>query len=368
LVLARCHAYALETDSARRDGMRAIAVLEAQPRVDSLTLSRALLNVGGFLARNGDLYGGLPLTQRSVEIRRRIGAKPDVIAGALMNVCAAYVELGDAREAEPPCEESYEGFNRVLGAENIRTAEAAGNLGIVRAQLGDEVSALALYDQSIRGRTRFFGPKYSVLGDVHSNIGAVYLRQKNYALAEQEFRKAFEILAEAMGPANNEVLAALEGLGRSLFEQRRLAAADSVFLDVLRRVPPGAEALPSAVPKAMVWHAEILAMRHETAAARAQLEQADSMVIAALGRDHLYGTDVLVARTDLELAAGRAGAALASAMEASRIENAHDDFTLQALPEEDILRYRESPSLPLSAAVRVAESAPRDTTVLVPVW
>src|SRR5262249_33902719 len=194
LLLARYHAFAQEPDEVRRDGLRAIAVLDAQPRVDSLLLSRALVNVSGFIARNGGLLGGLPLAQRAVEIRRRIGARPDVLAGALMNVCAAYVELGSPREAEPPCEETYDIFNRVLGADNIRTAEAAGNLGIARAQLGDEASALALYDQSIRGRTRFFGPKYSVLGDVHSDIGAVYLRQKNYALAEREFRKAIEIL------------------------------------------------------------------------------------------------------------------------------------------------------------------------------
>ena len=369
LLLARTHAFAQEPSEARRDGMRAITVLEAQPHVDSLTLSKALVNVSGFIARNGDIPGGLPLAQRAVEIRRRIGVKPDVVAGALMNVCAAYSELGDPREAEPPCEETYEIYNRVLGAKNIRTAEAAGNLGIVRAQLGDETSALALYEQSIRGRVEFFGPKYSALGEVHSNIGALYLRQRRYVLAEQEFRTAAEILAEAAGPASNDALAALEGLGRSLFEQRRYAAADSVFLDVVGRVPPNrTEALPSSVPKAVVWHAQILVLRHQTVEARAQLVQADSMVIAAVGRDHLYRTDALIARSDLEVSAAAIRPALVAATEACRIERAHDGFTLQALPEEDILRYRESPSMALSAAVRVAESAPRDTSVLVPVW
>ena len=369
LLLARYHAFAQEPSDARRDGMRAIAVLDAQPRIDSLQLSRALVNVSGFLARNGDLLGGLPLAQRAVEIRRRIGAKPDVLAGALMNVCAAYVELSSPREAEPPCEETYEIFNRVLGAEHIRTAEAAGNLGIARAQLGDETSALTLYEQSIRGRVRFFGPRYSVVGDVHSNVGALHLRMRNYVLAEQEFRKAIDILAEAAGPASNDVLAALEGLGRSLFEQGRLAAADSVFLDVVRRVPPNrTEALPNSVPKALIWHAEILATRHETAEARIQLERADSMIIAAVGREHMYRVDALIARSGLELAAGGSHEALASAREACRIERAHDIFTLEALPQEDILRYRESPSMAVSAAVRVAENAPRDTAVVVPVW
>jgi tetratricopeptide (TPR) repeat protein len=369
LLLSRTHAFAQEASEARREGMRAIAVIEAQPRVDSLLLSKALVNVSGFIARNGDIPGGLPLAQRAVEIRRRIGAKPEVIAGALMNVCAAYVELGDPREAEPPCEETYEIFNRVSGAENIRTAEAAGNLGIARAQLGDEASALALYQQSIRGRTKFFGPKYSVIGDVHSNIGALYLRQKNYVLAEEEFRKAEEILAEAVGPASNEVFAALEGLGRSLFEQHRYDAADSVFLDVLGRVPPDrTEPLPNAVPKAMVWHAEILATRRRSGEARIQLNRADSMVIAAVGRDHLYRVEGLVARSGLELGSGDTRQALAFAAEACRIEHAHDTYTLQALPEEDILRYRESPSMSLSAAVRVAETASRDTAVLVSAW
>lgn len=368
-MLARLYALAQEAEASRRAGMRAIAIIEAQPKVDSLRLSRALLNVSGFIARNGDERGALPLAERSVEIRRRMGARPEVIASALTNVCAANLELGASREAEPPCDEVYRIFQQAFGPEHIRTGEAAGNLGVVRAQLGDTLSAMQLYQQSLKARIRWMGPEYSGVGDIHSNMGALNLRMGRYSEAEREFREALGVYSRSVNAANHEALAALEGLGRSLYLQKKLAAADSAFREVLDRIPAGrTESLPGPVPLALVGRAEIQSARHEWSAARSSLARADSLITVRAGRDHIDRVRVLTARADIEGVAGARSAALGPALEACRIELAHTTFTLRALPEEDILRFRDVGLPSLDAILRLAEGAPSDTGVVGRAW
>ena len=67
------------------------------------------------------------------------------------------------------------------------------------------------------------GPRHAFVGHDLVNLGMVRLDMQQHAQAEQDFRAALDIYAEALPADHPYVASALSGLGRAQLEQNRLA-------------------------------------------------------------------------------------------------------------------------------------------------
>jgi CHAT domain-containing protein/Tfp pilus assembly protein PilF len=178
--------------SAEKDGEQA-ALLEAEPELQTQTLSRALLRQGELSGRQGDLPRALRALGLSRAVAERLGDKAGA-AAALNNLAL----ISYAQRDYPRALDYFERSLSLTAASDDKaaTARTLNNIAIVRRSLGDYARALEALHRSLK-LAEESGDK-TILIAVLNSIGAVYREQGDYARALEFFQRSLP-LGEALG-------------------------------------------------------------------------------------------------------------------------------------------------------------------------
>lgn len=204
------------------------------------TMLDAIANV--HMAR-GDTKQAIALKTQAIELLRA-GGNPKGLARGLMNLAVAYRGVGQYDKAITAVEESigiWESLNDVPGM-----AAAMFNLSGMYSGAGQYQKAIATLQQVLQIReSTNAGP--NALSEVHNDLGTVYQKLGQFALARREYDTALN-LAKA---ANNsgQYANVLNNLGISLLAQGQFAEARAAHQEALALREKGED--PEAVARSL---------------------------------------------------------------------------------------------------------------------
>jgi eukaryotic-like serine/threonine-protein kinase len=137
-------------------------------------------------------------------------------------------------------------LQRVLGEKHPQTLDAAANYARFLHRRGELARAEAMLSKVAELDRQARGQRHAFVGHDLVNRGMVRLDMQQHAQAEQDFRAALDIYAEALPTDHPYVVSALSGLGRCMLERNHLAEAEQT----LRRAKQiAAKSLPIDSPQ-----------------------------------------------------------------------------------------------------------------------
>ncbi|MEU3839689.1 FxSxx-COOH system tetratricopeptide repeat protein [Streptomyces sp. NPDC028635] len=110
------------------------------------------------LRQIGEVGESIPLTERALEISRRIDAEPEVLIDSLCEMADAYGYQGRFQEAREVAKEAYELARSLFGTDDPITLRATHSYGVELRLCGQFGEALALDQENARLRDLLFGP------------------------------------------------------------------------------------------------------------------------------------------------------------------------------------------------------------------
>ena len=184
----------------------------------------------GDVYRNLGLYDdAVELLQRSVDLRRQLYPEGDLrLAVALNDLGSALYYQRRYPEAEARYRESVE-LRRRLGTEPAVLAQAINNLASALKQQGNLAAAGELYEEALALRQEEDGPESLAVASSLYSLGALRFTEGNLAAAEPLLRRSLEIYIAAHGEKSTRVASVLHTLGRLLHAQGRLDEAEQVL-------------------------------------------------------------------------------------------------------------------------------------------
>ena len=189
----------------------------------------------------GETYGELGLLDESRDFFERAvalwreelgGADHPGLAKDLNNLGAAWLELGDAAQAERFFGDSID-MRRRLETPVVDLIIATNNQAAAFTEKGELARAEELYRRTLAIREQAFGPDSTEAGIGLYNLGAVFYNAGRFAEAEKHLRRSLEVLLTRLEPDDPKVGFTQSTLGRVLLSQGRLSEAETVFRNLL---------------------------------------------------------------------------------------------------------------------------------------
>ena len=177
--------------------MSSIKIFEAEK--DSTGISNSLISLGSIYTNNKNFTDAYEYTSRALNICIRLNDKRG-ISVCLNNIGIIYSFTSEHEEALEYYQRSME-IDKELG-DNEGVAIGLNNIGDSYRYLGDTVLAISYYEKCLKiGRPN----NYSVVAVALSNLGEVYLAQRNFKLALSNVLESLE-LAELTGSTEQILL------------------------------------------------------------------------------------------------------------------------------------------------------------------
>ena len=167
------------------------------------------------------------------------------VAGPLSNLAVMYMDIGREKDAEPLLKRAIAILDKTLDPDSVAAAVTRdysalgrvvlryGNLGKVINALGEDyrrleryAEAVPLYERSLAIADALYGPDNVSSAQALSNLGLVQFLQGHYAVAELHFKRSVEVLEQAVGSDSPELATALQNLASLYLSQGRYSDAD----------------------------------------------------------------------------------------------------------------------------------------------
>src|SRR5215472_16580751 len=100
-----------------------------------------------------------------------------------VKLAAAYQAAGDLREAISLLEQTLDGSQKALGADNLVTAAVRNNLATAYRMAGEPQRAIPLLEQAVADAERALGQDHQATLAFRSNLAAVYQETGEVRLA-----------------------------------------------------------------------------------------------------------------------------------------------------------------------------------------
>jgi len=219
---------------------RAVALLRDAAAEDErafgpadLRTARISVRLGSALVVTGRIDEARPPLERAVSVLRADQAAPRFeLARALAAIALLNLNLNRPADAEQPAQEAV----RLAAAENVENPDYASMLGLLGAVYvveGNGARALPLLTRSIDMVERTLSPRHPRIAPMLIERGLVEASDRRFALAEQDMRRAIDLL-ERSGHGTNGDWARYR-LARIYMDQRKLAEADEILPAAVER-------------------------------------------------------------------------------------------------------------------------------------
>ena len=208
-------------------------------------LAVALYALGYDLIGKGEPKAAQPLLQEASDLARtHLGSANGYYMTSLVMLGNAHERAGEVDLAEPLYRQAIEVGGRVEPRYRIYLAQAQAFLGILLINKEAYPEAETLLTQSENTYRDVLGgdTNYSV-GTVKAYLGLLYFRKGDYAKAEDEDRKALDLLRAYLGPESALTVSTSATLGITLTREGKASEGEPFLRDALevrkKILPPG---------------------------------------------------------------------------------------------------------------------------------
>ncbi|MDP9098241.1 MAG: serine/threonine-protein kinase, partial [Verrucomicrobiota bacterium] len=226
------------------------------------------------------------LKESSALIKKYLGDTHGYYMATLVMLARAHGSAGEMELAEPLYRQAIEVGGRVEPRYRIYLAQAQLYLGILLINKGAYPEAESLLHQGeALYREVMGGDTNSSVGTAKANLGWLYFLQGDYARAEEEDRKALDLLREYAGPEHPVTANTAATLGLTLTREGKAAEGEPYLrkaLAIRKKVLPRSD---SMIPYAASALGECLTAQKRYAEAEPLLIDSYSELKAKLG-DH----------------------------------------------------------------------------------
>ncbi len=244
-----------ETSTLLRRFEAAVAAAEASHGHDSPRLVQPLVALTHAYRREGRLRDAFAVQERILAIRERHDGDGDRntaiqrnnLAEILRDIAHDHALCGRKHEHRETFERARALYERALSAiERTATAQDGGlatvlsNLGNCLTELDHLEAAEALHRRALAIRLRIGNP--ALVSQCHHSLGIIHRRQRKYAAAEADYRRAMKLTIASVGTESNAYATCLQALGVLEHDQGRLVTAERYLREALtlrqRLLPP----------------------------------------------------------------------------------------------------------------------------------
>lgn len=174
------------------------------------------------------------LKEASELIRQHLGENEGYYMTSLVMLALAHANSGEVDVAEPLYRQAIDVGSRVEPRYRIYLGQAQAFLGILLINKGAYPEAEKLLKQSETIYRDVYGgdTNYSV-AVVKSNLGLLYFLQGDYARAEDQDRKAIDLLRQYMGPEHHLTASTAVTLGLTLTREHKASEGEPYLREAL---------------------------------------------------------------------------------------------------------------------------------------
>ncbi len=173
------------------------------------------------------------LDKASKNIEIGLAQDPELQAQMMHVMGNVYLNLGLYQRAETLFAPALAIRRRLLGANNVDTAESMADLAWVYESEGRFVEAEKLQREALEILQRTQGPDNVHTLSLMGNLAASLTNQKHYAEAEKLQTELLERERQVLGPEHKNTLNTMNNLSRTYFKEGRYAEAEKMLREVL---------------------------------------------------------------------------------------------------------------------------------------
>jgi tetratricopeptide (TPR) repeat protein len=151
----------------------------------------------------------------------------------LLELGQARIGVGDLPGAEAPLQEALHLSQSDFGGISVESGHALWVLGMLRFQQGQYVEAKDLYLRSLGILESCLAPQSDIAG-VLDDLGKVYTREQDWALAKRTYERALEIYRRVLGDDHPRVAMRLTGLAIVAQNMGDLRHAENLYQESIR--------------------------------------------------------------------------------------------------------------------------------------
>jgi tetratricopeptide (TPR) repeat protein len=263
------------------------------------------------LGRVRAAQGNLPVAERLLGDAFRMyveqeGPLGEMTLEAKNGLADTLVIMGQPARAEPLMRELVEDVRRVYGEEHAEMGIVLNNLGNALSDIPgkyDEAAEVYLQAADITRRTR--GAFHPETATAYNNLGALYLKTRDWDKADAAFRQAIAIRTTAFGADHPHTAQAERSRAEALGRMGRLGEAERLLRNSVATYEQSLGPEHWRTANAQLYLGWVLALEGRPEAGQS-MNEANARLVRALGEAH---PRVLAAR-ELMLEAGVGAASL----------------------------------------------------------
>lgn len=203
---------------------------------DELLVANTKNNIGAALSATNELDDAIAFAAEALKVKtEKLGPDSIETGKALVNMGQLHLSKKDHFVAERFFQEGLKVFRRQQGKAHPDVAVCMYNIGIIKEAMSDDVSARDHYRESIyifkNGDDA--GSNATLAFSLH-NLSLLYLRQREFEVALEYMREAYEIKLQALGSESPETASSQHWLGTLYSELGSHDTALSEFKGALK--------------------------------------------------------------------------------------------------------------------------------------
>jgi eukaryotic-like serine/threonine-protein kinase len=263
------------------------AAAERDRAAEALRLATDLLGAADPRITPGRDITARELLERTAHrVERELTGQPKLQSELYTMIGRVYYGLGLYDRADSLLTRSLATQRTHMDARDPRLAHTLHALGMLRAQQGDNTSAVALQREALEIRRAVFGPGHLLVVESLAALGFAYRRQRALDLARDVYLEATELARRVDDPQDIYLASSIHGLAASLAPMGEFDAAEPLFREAIGLMEARSHEVHPELYNALFNLGDLYFRRGELAAADSMMRLSYAGTRETLGPRH----------------------------------------------------------------------------------
>lgn len=304
-------------------------------------MSGILDSLGFVYAAQGKVRDAIPLSEKALHMREKVGAKkPQVLKSNLNNLACLYLRAGNYRQAAPLFSRAITLYEKEPGFRNTDLAKTLNNYGLTEYHLGHFEESEKLQKRAIEVLKAGGAESTSEASAPTCNLGLIYLDQGKLDEAEKLFRDSLKLTETNLGPDCVQAAVDRRNIGYVLVKRGEYDKAEKYYREAIAIATKHLGKVNQDVLLGTAELGNCLRLQGKQEEAKKIVEDATRELREVVGNDHTYLAEASVHLAYIQRDDGHPEEAKTTYEEALKIiENAsgtdNDRYKLFKAKEQD---------------------------------